>query len=640
MAWYPLGRIVGGTVFPGIMYTAAAAYYLLHAFNITLQIRNVCVFIAPLFAGFTSLATYGLTSEVHSRSAGLLAAAFMAIAPGYISRSVAGSFDNEGVAIFALIFTYFLWVRALNTGSVWWTVMCALSFYYMVNAWGGYVFIINLVPLHVLALLVLGRFTSRAYVAYSTFFVLATLLAMQVHFINFQAVQSSEHMGSFGVFGIVQLYAGLQWVRTFLSPQQYRTFVRVSILSVTGAVALALIVATATGYIAPWTGRFWSLMDPTYASKNIPIIASVSEHQPTTWASYWFDLHMLMFFAPVGMWVCANNLTDGSVFVLLYAMTSIYFSGVMVRLMLVLAPILVIFSAIGMSVIIDRWMPYVAAAVAVHDDSKKRGSSSASSSAAGGSTSQREVAVARSWVSRLVVAGAFLFMLQFLFHCTWVAKEAYSSPSIILSAKQADGSRAIFDDFRESYRWINQNTAPDARIMSWWDYGYQLAVMSNRTVLVDNNTWNNTHIAQVGKAFASDEETAYKIMRRLDVDYVLIWFGGKSGYQSDDINKFLWMVRIAGSVDPTVVEQDYFSKEGRYSIGTDASPTMLKSLMYKLSYYRFAEPAHEMDHSAGYDRVRGAEIGDKNVKLKYLEEAYTTEHWLVRIYRVTGPKTI
>lgn len=39
----------------------------------------------------------------------------------------------------------------------------------------------------------------------------------------------------------------------------------------------------------------------------------------------------------------------------------------------------------------------------------------------------------------------------------------------------------------------------DARIMSWWDYGYQLAGMSNRTVLVDNNTWNNTHIAQVGK---------------------------------------------------------------------------------------------------------------------------------------------
>ena len=31
--------------------------------------------------------------------------------PGYISRSVAGSFDNEGIAIFALILTYFFWCR-------------------------------------------------------------------------------------------------------------------------------------------------------------------------------------------------------------------------------------------------------------------------------------------------------------------------------------------------------------------------------------------------------------------------------------------------------------------------------------------------------------------------------------------------
>ena len=37
----------------------------------------------------------------------------MATVPGYISRSVAGSYDNEGIAIFALMFTYYLWVRSL-----------------------------------------------------------------------------------------------------------------------------------------------------------------------------------------------------------------------------------------------------------------------------------------------------------------------------------------------------------------------------------------------------------------------------------------------------------------------------------------------------------------------------------------------
>ena len=66
--------------------------------------------------------------------------------------------------------------------------------------------------------------------------------------------------------------------------------------------------------------------------------------------------------------------------------------------------------------------------------------------------------------------------------------------------------RNILDDFREAYYWLWQNTADNATVMSWWDYGYQIAGMANRTTLVDNNTWNNSHIAQVGKAFASPEE--------------------------------------------------------------------------------------------------------------------------------------
>lgn len=46
---------------------------------------------------------------------------------------------------------------------------------------------------------------------------------------------------------------------------------------------------------------------------------------------------------------------------------------------------------------------------------------------------------------------------------------------------------------------LRHNTKPDAKIMSWWDYGYQITAMGNRTVIVDNNTWNNTHIATVGE---------------------------------------------------------------------------------------------------------------------------------------------
>ena len=39
---------------------------------------------------------------------------------------------------------------------------------------------------------------------------------------------------------------------------------------------------------------------------------------------------------------------------------------------------------------------------------------------------------------------------------------------------------------------------------------------------------------------------------------MLVIFGGLSGYSSDDINKFLWMVRIGGGVYPDhIKEKDY-----------------------------------------------------------------------------------
>ncbi|CAN0518693.1 unnamed protein product, partial [Laminaria digitata] len=83
-----------------------------------------CVFLAPLFAANTAVASYLLTTEVTKRSStGLLAAAFTAIVPSYISRSVGGSYDNEGVAIFALVFVFYLWIKSVNTGSMMWACL-------------------------------------------------------------------------------------------------------------------------------------------------------------------------------------------------------------------------------------------------------------------------------------------------------------------------------------------------------------------------------------------------------------------------------------------------------------------------------------------------------------------------------------
>lgn len=60
---------------------------------------------------------------------------------------------------------------------------------------------------------------------------------------------------------------------------------------------------------------------------------------------------------------------------------------------------------------------------------------------------------------------------------------------------------------------------------------------------------------------SSNESSAYKIMKMLDVDYVLVIFGGVIGYSGDDINKFLWMVRIAEGEHPQEIKVEMKKKK-------------------------------------------------------------------------------
>ena len=159
---------------------------------------------------------------------------------------------------------------------------------------------------------------------------MGTLLSMQISFVGFQAVQSSEHMLAMATFALLQVWLGISWMRNHVGERLFNRVSRVAIILFAAVGILLAVVGQITGYISPWTGRFYTLLDPTYAKKHIPIIASVSEHQPTTWSSFFFDLHLLVFFFPAGMYFCFKKLSDANIFAVLYGITAVYFSGVMV----------------------------------------------------------------------------------------------------------------------------------------------------------------------------------------------------------------------------------------------------------------------------------------------------------------------
>jgi len=222
------------------------------------------------------------------------------------------------------------------------------------------------------------------------------------------------------------------------------------------------------------------------------------------------DLHFLVFLFPAGVILCFRELRDEHVFVIIYALVSSYFAGVMVRLMLTLTPIVCVSAAVALSSVLETYIdpmePDLSEGDKVDAAKKDKSTSTPASNASvaellvdmvtSGNSAGKNTKPTRRGIVGLDTRGAVILnalgmLLFFVVHCTWVTTTAYSSPSVVLASHMQDGLH-IIDDFREAYYWLRQNTPNDAVVMSWWDYGYQIAGMADRPTLVDNNTWNNS----------------------------------------------------------------------------------------------------------------------------------------------------
>merc|ERR1719265_576039 len=132
----------------------------------------------------------------------------------------------------------------------------------------------------------------------------------------------------------------------------------------------------------------------------------------------------------------------------------------------------------------------------------------------------------------------------FVKHCDQVAR-SLSNPQVVYKVQLQDGRDVLVDDYLRGYEWIDQNTPKDARVMAWWDYGYQITGIAKRTSIADGNTWNHEHIATLGRTLTSPEKKAHNAIRHL-ADYVLVWAGGRG----DDLAKSPHLARIGNSVFP------------------------------------------------------------------------------------------
>jgi dolichyl-diphosphooligosaccharide--protein glycosyltransferase len=142
-SWYPLGRPVATTIYPGMQVTAAGIYaalsspafvsrvgsYIGVSAGSVWTLEDVCCYMPAWFgvaaSAFTGLLAYECSSTFtgqgsrYSRqfsvTAGVVSAGVMSVVPAHLQRSVGGGFDNECVAVAAMCGAFYFWCRALRS---------------------------------------------------------------------------------------------------------------------------------------------------------------------------------------------------------------------------------------------------------------------------------------------------------------------------------------------------------------------------------------------------------------------------------------------------------------------------------------------------------------------------------------------
>lgn len=685
--WYPLGRPVGTTIYPGMQFTAVWIKNVIVGEGMTLN--DICCYIPAWFGVIATFLvgciTYECTLECNSShtifsmlkdlaygrksnssiqerdetkytmgfsSLGLTSSIFamwiMGIVPAHLTRSVGGGYDNESVAVSAMTLTFYLWVRSLREGekySYLYGLLSGIAYFYMVATWGGYVFVLNMIGLHATLLVLLGRFSTKVYLSYSLFYVVGTALAIQVPVVGLTPLKSLEQMGPGLVFLVYQViyYCEREILKKKLAGVEAWKF-RIEIIATACVVtATIFILLVPQGYFGPISSRVRGLFVKHTKTGN-PLVDSVAEHQPADNSAYFRYLQHLCLFAPLGFVSVLNQFGDAPSFIIVYAVAAYFFSHKMVRLILLMGPVASVLGGISVS----RALIWCFQTVWNDNDDVDNLNDSGSNSKKGkqGVTKKKKPDVRRktskknstgffsmslenshntvdptlSGSDALVPKRGLAMILFFTFYLfgnsfqtyCWKMASAISNPSIIIVGQLRDGSVVKVDDYREAYWWIRDNTPEDARILAWWDYGYQITAIANRTTIADGNTWNHEHIALLGKILTTNVDEGYNIARHL-ADYVLVWTGGGP----DDLAKSPHLARIANSVyrdlcpgDPTCRTFTFTDRD------RTPSPMMKASFLYNL-------------HSQGI--TPGVEVDPSKFR-----EVFRSAYGKVRVYELLG----
>jgi len=524
-SWYPDGRNVSATSQVMLHITTAALY---QSFGMGQSLYDFTILFPVIIGSLTTIVIFALVRVLGGTTAGLLASLFFAVSMPVIIRGTVGWFKSEPLGLFYGFLGVYLFLSGIKSdnGKVSFFKLIAGGVFVSlgISSWGGTQFFVILLVLFFLGIPFLRK--DKKFITWALpVFVSALLLTIAI----FERPGAGFVLG----YGGLGLIGSTVFVLSFFLIQKIKVKnnIRYGFLLLGGFVLVG-ISSIVTNAVSLPSFRYLNAVNPFLSSDNT-IVQSVAEHSSITMEQLFPSLSVLMIFSGIGVWLLFHikenqNFhikNDMILFALIIGFVGIYISSAFIRLEIFGSIAVIVLASIGVSLLISNVL-------------KKHSKNSLSS-------------IAKfSFVVVIIVLLTIPVALPV--NANWI-NVVKIPPTIVHGGTHFN---ITTNDWGDALEWIKGNTEHDAVIAAWWDYGYWITAIADRTTLIDNATINQTQIKKVAKIFLSTPDDAWKQLTEMEVDYVLVYIAAEKlsndnyspfytlGGGGDEDKKY-WLLRIA-----------------------------------------------------------------------------------------------
>jgi len=526
MSWYPWGRNIARSSYPGVPFTGAFVYFIARALGLDVTVYQVCLYFPVLMGAVTCIAAYFLGRDLGGSTTGLLAAFFMAISEAFIGRTSLGFYDTENLGIFGMTIIAFFFLRSLDEDRsfnqrILYGLVAGLSLGYTFASWGAARYIVGLMILFILAVLVTGRFERRHLYSYALTLGVGFAIALFVPKLGTRYIVSTEN--------IAAILLGLLLVVYDVARQKLEE--RQTLMLIGGlviALILGVFVLEAVGVANPISGKFLRVISPSSTASN-PLSESVAEHKRSVWSSFFGTFGFPFALSVLGVYLALSNLDDKRLYFTMFFITSVYFTGSMVRLSLILSIPVSLMASYGLTELLTPF---------------------ASLSRRRAATGRRRRRVIWQGISRELSLVFILFILVATMPTIWSTAKSSNRPTSMASS----GIPALFgdrypQDWLQALNWMKDNLADDAVVVSWWDYGYWIEAIGEQTTLADGATGNRSQIGYIGRIMMLNQTESLPLLEAYDATHIVVFNtfnpnNPENQWPFGDNVKWSWMVQI------------------------------------------------------------------------------------------------